>query len=258
MKNGDFSSFSVKMLYFATPIVFYINFAVYSKLSQMTLFKQVVKAELTHTFVHDDCNRIGQIERSCLFDHGDTDCHIVIIVQQIFSKSFGFSAEKQEVVWRKMSLIVSYARFCRAKIKMRSFSVHCVAVYMPIAALVLMHPSLRVHCKKVFEIFINYKIRQMPIVKPRAFQRFVADVKADGLYDMHLAACCGGCSHDVARILRNFRFYQNYVECHFLSFCPTFYLLTCFSNDERADVDCDKSQVLPPFLRRIKTTRQLS
>lgn len=218
MKNGDFSPFSVKMLYFATPIVFYINFAVYSKLSQMTLFKQVVKAELTHTFVHDDCNRIGQIERSCLFDHGDTDCHIVIIVQQIFSKSFGFSAEKQEVVWRKMSLIVSYARFCRAKIKMRSFSVHCVAVYMPIAALVLMHPSLRVHCKKVFEIFINYKIRQMPIVKPRAFQRFVADVKADGLYDMHLAACCGGCSHDVARVLRNFRFYQNYVECHCVSF----------------------------------------
>ena len=258
MKNGDFSPFSVKMLYFATPIVFYINFAVYSKLSQMTLFKQVVKAELTHTFVHDDCNRIGQIERSCLFDHRNTDCHIVIIVQQIFSKPFGFSAEKQEVVWRKMSLIVSYARFCRAKIKMRSFSVHCVAVYMPIAALVLMHPSLRVHCKKVFEIFINYKIRQMPIVKPRAFQRFVADVKADGLYDMHLAACCGGSSHDVARILRNFRFYQNYVECHFLSFCPTFYLLTCFSNDERADVDCDKSQVLPPFLRRIKTTRQLS
>lgn len=43
MKNGDFSPFSVKMLYFATPIVFYINFAVYSKLSQMTLFKQVVK-----------------------------------------------------------------------------------------------------------------------------------------------------------------------------------------------------------------------
>lgn len=255
MKNGDFSPFSVKMLYFATPIVFYSNFAVHLKLSQMTLFKQVVKAELTHPFIHDDCNRIGQIERSCLFDHRNTDCHIVIIVQQIFSKPFGFSAEKQEVVWRKMSPIVSYARFCGAKIEMRSFSVHCVAVYMPIATLVLMHSPLRVLFKELFEIFINYKIRQMPIVKPRAFQRFVADVKADGFYDMHLAACCGGCSHDVARVLRNFRFYQNYVECHFLSFCPTFYLLTCFSNDERADVVCDKSHV---FLHSIKTTRQLS
>lgn len=115
MKNGDFSPFSVKILYYATHIVFCSNFAVYSKLSQVTLFKQVVKTQLAHTFVHDDCNRIGQIERSCLFDHGDTDCHVVVVVKKVFPKSLGLSAEKQEVVWRKMRLIVSHACFGRTK-----------------------------------------------------------------------------------------------------------------------------------------------
>ena len=98
MKNGDFSPFSVKILYFATPIVFCLNFAIYSKLSQMTLFKQVVKAQLAHTFVHDDRNRIGQIERSCFFHHGDANRHIVVVVKKVFPKPFGLSAEKQEVV----------------------------------------------------------------------------------------------------------------------------------------------------------------
>lgn len=224
-----FPAVSVKILYFTTPIVFCLNFAVYSKLSQMTLFKQVVKAQLAHTFVHDDCNRIGQIERARFFHHRYANRHIVVVVKKVFPKPFGLSAEKQEVVWRKMSLIVSYARFCGAKIEMRRLSVHCIAVYVPIAIVVLMYPTLRVLCKKFFEIFINYEIGQMPIVKPRAFQRLVADVEADRLNYMHLTSRCRRRSYDIACVLRNFRLDQNYIECHIVPLY--FYIQSIFQSE---------------------------
>lgn len=93
-KNGDFTPFSAFLLNYTTRFVFYVvlpksdEIRFFSKFREVSFAKQIIESEMSHTFVHHDCNRVGQIERARLFDHRNTHAHIVIVVQEFFGKSF--------------------------------------------------------------------------------------------------------------------------------------------------------------------------
>lgn len=93
-KNGDFTPFSAFLLNYTTRIVFCVvlpksdKIRFFSKFREVSFAKQIVESEMSHTFVHHDCNRVGQIERARLFDHRDSHRHIVVVVQEFFGKSF--------------------------------------------------------------------------------------------------------------------------------------------------------------------------
>ena len=62
--------------------------------------------------------------------------------------------------------------------------------------------------------YVDDEIRQMPIIEPRSFQRPVAYIETDRFYQMYFATRCRSRADDVARVLRDFRFYQNDIERH--------------------------------------------
>ena len=130
---------------------------------------------------------------------------------------------------RIIRLVVAQLRFRRAKIKVRRLSVYRIVVDMPTSVSLFVNSALCVFLEKLFEVFVNDKIGQMPVVESRSFQRLVAYIETDGFYQMHLATRCRRRTHDVARVLRYFGFYQNNVERHIpLPFYATMIALFSF------------------------------
>lgn len=97
---------------------------------------------------------------------------------------------------------------------MRLVFFRLISFDMPTAVFEQSHASGCILIKKLLQIFIHNKIRQMPIIEPRAFQCLIAYIKAERLYQMHLAPRRRGSANDISRILRNFRFYQNNIKGH--------------------------------------------
>ena len=89
-----------------------------------------------------------------------------------------------------------------------------IVVDMPTSVSLFADSALCVFIKKFFEVFVNDKIGQMSVIELRSFQRLVAYIEPYGFYQMHFATRCRSRADDVARVLRDFRFYQNNIERH--------------------------------------------
>ena len=63
-------------------------------------------------------------------------------------------------------------------------------------------------CKEIVQILIHPNVYQVPVVEPRALDRLVGNVKAQGLHEMQDAAGRGAGARDISGVGRDLGFNQ--------------------------------------------------
>ena len=169
------------------------------------------KVVLAESLVKDDRNRIGEVERTEITEHRDTDRVIVIAVDERFGKSFGFFSEQYERSVRKIDVHVRLFRLGRG----------------------IEHRRAGVTLHKLAQRVVISYIDLIPVIESGTFYGAVAYLESERTDEMKPRVSTSASARDIARILRNFGFNQNNVKHKKLRYVYAFLL----QNDQNADVE---------------------
>ena len=181
------------------------------------------KAELPERLVGQDGDGVGEVQAARLGAHGKADAAAIVRHTEVLRQSCGLLAEKEPAAVVKFRLAVVLRRLRRGK---------------PAVPLRFGVPP-----KEIAEVFIYAYLDQMPVVQPRALDRAVGNIKAEGLDEVQPRAGRGAGARDVAAVLRDLRLHKDDIEHKASHLFPKVCLLYL--------AKFTKSTIKPPFINII-------
>ena len=155
---------------------------------QLAAFGEPLKRVLPQPLVHGDGDAVGEIERTRRLAHGNAHAFLGVLYEQFLVEPARLFAEYEVIPLAKFRLRIGAARLRREKVKAG---------------------VLRAGGEERLGVLVHDDADQMPIIQPRAAEIFIGNFKAQGLYKVERAARRRAGARDIARILRDFGFYEN-------------------------------------------------
>ena len=133
---------------------------------------------LPQRFKHADGSGIAEIEAPRLRADGDADTAVIVRGEKILRQTSGLLAEEQIGPVGVIGLVVAAGRLGGKQAQ----------------------AGRMILCKEIVQILIHPNVYQVPVVEPRALDRLVGNVKAQGLHEMQDAAGRGAGARDISGV----------------------------------------------------------